>query len=125
MDMDAVERWLASWNSRDLELHWSLWRDDAEFDDGLMPDGEVYEGIEAIRARYDEIMSFGGHWHVELDLRGERNGELVYESYSRGQAAMPWEGRNGMAIALDESGRVRVLRWRPTVEELLPRGQTP
>jgi ketosteroid isomerase-like protein len=109
------------WNADDWDGVFAHYDDDVVFEDGLLPDGDTYRGLDAVRERFSELRSTAGAWRVQTESIMDAGADVVWISRVRGrmsEATPPFDFLAGVVFSF-EGGRVIRLRWFPTPEEAL------
>ena len=120
-NVELMQRLADLWNADDWDGVFAYYDDDVVFEDGLLPDGDTYRGIEAVRERFEELRVFGGAWRVETESIMDAGADVVWISRVRGQVdedTPPFDVRAGVVFSF-EGGRVSRLQWFPTPEAAL------
>ena len=120
-NVQLMERIVALWNAGDWDGVFAYYDDDVVFEDSLLPDGDVYHGIEAVRGRIDELREVAGTWRAQTESLIDAGADVVWISRVSGrrdEATPAFDGMVGAVFSF-EGGRVVRLRWFPTPEGAL------
>jgi ketosteroid isomerase-like protein len=119
--VQLMERIIDLWNADDWEGVLAYYDDDVVFEDRLLPDGDTYRGIEAVRERFRELRSYVGAWRVQTESIMDAGAEVVWINRVRGRLdedTPPFDFLAGMVFSF-EGGRVVRLQVFPTPEAAL------
>ena len=116
--VELMERIVDLWNADDWEGVFAYYDDDVVFEDRLLPDGDTYRGLEAVRERFRELRDFGGAWRVDTESIMDAGADIVWINRARGRAnedSPPFDLMVGVVFSF-EGNRVVRIQWYPTPE---------
>ena len=109
------------WNADDWDGVFAYYDDDVVFEDRLLPDGDTYRGIDAVRERFRELREVAGAWKVETETIMDAGADVVWINRVRGRPREdipPFEVRAGVVFSFDGARVVRV-QWFASPEAAL------
>ena len=109
------------WNAGDWESVFAYYDDDVVFEDMLLPDGDTYRGLEAVRNRVAELRDVAGEWRVHTETLIDAGADVVWINRVTGKRdddTPPYAGVVGVVFSF-EGGRVVRLRWYSTPEKAM------
>jgi len=119
--VELMERVVELWNAGDWEGVFAFYDDDVVLEDNLLPDGDTYRGVEAVRERMYELRSLAGGWQVETESIMDVGAEVVWLSRVTGRLdedTPPFDFRSGVVVSF-EGGAITKFRWFATPEQAL------
>jgi ketosteroid isomerase-like protein len=120
-NVELMERIVQLWNAGDWDGVFAYYDDEVVFEDGLLPDGGTYTGIDAVRARVDELLDVAGTWRARTESVFDAGADVVWITRVTGRRdedTPAFDGIVGVVFSF-EGGRVVRLRWFPTPEQAL------
>jgi ketosteroid isomerase-like protein len=120
-NVELVRRMIDLWNEGDWDAVIANYDDAVVLEDELLPDGGVYEGVQAVRARFEDVRSLAGKWKVETQTILDAGADVVWVSRAWGQLnedIPPFDFLAGTVFSF-EGGRVVRIRWFATPEKAL------
>jgi hypothetical protein len=117
--VQLMERIVDLWNADDWDAVFAYYDDDVVFEDRLLPDGDTYRGIDAVRERFADLRSYAGAWRANTESIMDAGAEVVWISRVRGRVnEAPFDVLAGVVFSF-EGGRVVRIQWFPSPEQAL------